>query len=59
MNSLGWAIIFKIGCLCTKETITINGTKYVVCDHIAQGYVDNNSSYTYLYQRVSKSKHLN
>lgn len=37
MNSLGWAIIFKMGCLCTKESININGTKYLVREHIAQG----------------------
>lgn len=42
MNSLGWAIIFKMGCLCTKESITINGTRYVVRERIAQGYVSHN-----------------
>ncbi|XP_055307591.1 serine/threonine-protein kinase 16-like [Sitodiplosis mosellana] len=37
MNSLGWAIIFKMGCWCSKETIIIGGTKYVVRERIAQG----------------------
>lgn len=39
MNSLGWAIIFKMGCLCSKETITIAGIKYTVRERIAQGFV--------------------
>lgn len=37
MNSLGWAIIFKMGCWCSKETINIGGVKYVVKERIAQG----------------------
>lgn len=37
MNSFGWAILFKMGCLCSKETIVIGGTKYIVKEHIAQG----------------------
>lgn len=39
MNSFGLSILFRMGCLCTKESFTINGTKYTVVDHIAQGYV--------------------
>lgn len=37
MNSLGWAILFKMGCLCSKETVVISGTKYVIRERIAQG----------------------
>ncbi|XP_061392431.1 serine/threonine-protein kinase 16 [Musca vetustissima] len=37
MNSLGWALIVKRGCFCSKETLTINGTKYTIKDRLAQG----------------------
>lgn len=37
MNSLGWALIFKRGCFCSKETLTISGTKYTVKDRLALG----------------------
>lgn len=37
MNSLGLAIIMKYGCWCSKETIVIGGSKYVVKERIAQG----------------------
>ncbi|XP_023298669.2 serine/threonine-protein kinase 16 [Lucilia cuprina] len=37
MNSLGWALIIKRGCFCSKETLTISGTKYTVKDRLAQG----------------------
>lgn len=40
MNSLGWAILFKMGCLCSKETVTIAGVKYTVRERIAQGFVN-------------------
>lgn len=38
MISFGWAILFKSGCLCSKESIVISGTKYFVKERIAQGY---------------------
>uniref|UniRef100_A0A0K8TRE1 non-specific serine/threonine protein kinase n=1 Tax=Tabanus bromius TaxID=304241 RepID=A0A0K8TRE1_TABBR len=37
MNSLGWAILFKMGCICSRESININGTKYIIRERIAQG----------------------
>lgn len=38
MNSFGWAILFKMGCLCSRETVEIRGSKYTVRERIAQGY---------------------
>ncbi|KAJ8681593.1 hypothetical protein QAD02_017385 [Eretmocerus hayati] len=37
MNSLGLSLIFKMGCLCAKETVTVNGKKYVVLEHLGEG----------------------
>ncbi|XP_031629150.1 serine/threonine-protein kinase 16 [Contarinia nasturtii] len=37
MNSLGWALILKAGCWCSRETLVIGGTKYVIKERIAQG----------------------
>ncbi|XP_011865433.1 PREDICTED: serine/threonine-protein kinase 16 isoform X1 [Vollenhovia emeryi] len=37
MNSLGLNIIFRMGCICTKEIITVNSTKYKVCEHLGDG----------------------
>lgn len=38
MNSLGWTLIMKRGCLlCSKETVNIKGTKYIIRDRLAQG----------------------
>lgn len=37
MNSLGLSLIFKMGCLCSKETITVNSKKYTVREHLGQG----------------------
>lgn len=37
MNSLGLSLILKMGCFCTKETITINTKKYTVREHLGQG----------------------
>ncbi|GAB0091635.1 serine/threonine-protein kinase 16 [Sergentomyia squamirostris] len=37
MNSMGWAILFKMGCFCTRENVIINGTKYTVLEQVAQG----------------------
>ncbi|KAL7297877.1 hypothetical protein TKK_0008900 [Trichogramma kaykai] len=37
MNSLGLSLIFKMGCLCSKETITVNGKKYIILEHLGEG----------------------
>ena len=39
MNALGLSIIMKMGCLCTKEVITINSQKYYVCETLGEGWV--------------------
>ncbi|XP_051175343.1 serine/threonine-protein kinase 16 [Leptopilina boulardi] len=37
MNSLGLSLIFKMGCICAKETCTINARKYTIREHLAEG----------------------
>lgn len=37
MNSLGLNIILRMGCLCAKETITVNSRKYRVREHLGEG----------------------
>ncbi|XP_046742893.1 serine/threonine-protein kinase 16 isoform X1 [Diprion similis] len=37
MNSLGLSLILKMGCICAKETITVNGRKYTVREHLGEG----------------------
>lgn len=37
MNSLGLNIIFRMGCICTKEIITVNSRRYKVCEHLGDG----------------------
>ncbi|XP_058794085.1 serine/threonine-protein kinase 16 isoform X2 [Phymastichus coffea] len=37
MNSLGLSLIFKMGCICAKEIITVNGRKYTVLEHLGEG----------------------
>lgn len=37
MNSIGLSTLVKMGCWCTKETVTINDTKYTVKQHLATG----------------------
>ncbi|XP_015114822.1 serine/threonine-protein kinase 16 [Diachasma alloeum] len=37
MNSLGLSLILRMGCLCSKETITVNSTKYRVLEHLGEG----------------------
>lgn len=37
MNSIGLSMIVKMGCICSKETIIINHTKYTVLERIAEG----------------------
>lgn len=39
MNSLGLSLILKMGCICAKETITVNGRKYTVREHLGDGQV--------------------
>lgn len=37
MNSLGLSMILKMGCLCSKETVTVNSKKYYLRDQIGEG----------------------
>ncbi|KAL7728282.1 hypothetical protein ACLKA6_007388 [Drosophila palustris] len=37
MHSIGWALIVKRGCFCSKETLKINGSRYRVRERLAQG----------------------
>ncbi|XP_066593652.1 serine/threonine-protein kinase 16 [Prorops nasuta] len=37
MNSLGLSLIFKMGCICAKETITVNNKKYIIREHLGEG----------------------
>ncbi|ALC45301.1 CG1227 [Drosophila busckii] len=37
MHSIGWALIIKRGCFCSKETLHINGCRYTVRERLAQG----------------------
>lgn len=37
MNSLGLNIILRMGCLCAKETVTVNSRKYRVREHLGEG----------------------
>lgn len=37
MNSLGLSLILKMGCICAKETITVNSRKYTVREHLGEG----------------------
>ncbi|XP_076627282.1 serine/threonine-protein kinase 16 [Colletes latitarsis] len=37
MNSLGLSLILKMGCICSKETITINSRNYTVREHLGEG----------------------
>lgn len=37
MNSMGLAMLFRMGCVCSKENLTIKGVKYQVLENIAQG----------------------
>lgn len=43
MNSLGLTLLFRMGCICAKETIIINNRKYHVRNRLGEGgfsYVD-------------------
>ncbi|XP_015598408.1 serine/threonine-protein kinase 16 [Cephus cinctus] len=37
MNSLGLSLILKMGCICAKETVVVNGRKYTVREHLGDG----------------------
>lgn len=37
MNALGLSMIVKMGCICTKESLNINGIKYVVKERLGEG----------------------
>ncbi|XP_029670848.1 serine/threonine-protein kinase 16 isoform X1 [Formica exsecta] len=37
MNSLGLNLILRMGCICAKETITVNSRKYRVREHLGEG----------------------
>ncbi|CAH1107541.1 unnamed protein product [Psylliodes chrysocephalus] len=37
MNTLGLSMILKMGCICTKEHLNINGIKYVVLERLGEG----------------------
>ncbi|XP_030374152.1 serine/threonine-protein kinase 16 [Scaptodrosophila lebanonensis] len=37
MHSIGWALIMKRGCFCSRETLHINGSKYTINERLAQG----------------------
>lgn len=37
MNSLGLNLILRLGCICAKETITVNSRKYRVREHLGEG----------------------
>lgn len=41
MSYFGWSwnILRKMGCICTRESIDINNTKYYIRDIIDGGYV--------------------
>ncbi|KOC69416.1 Serine/threonine-protein kinase 16 [Habropoda laboriosa] len=38
MNSLGLSLILKMGCICSKETITVNSRNYTVREHLGEGH---------------------
>ncbi|XP_014239510.1 serine/threonine-protein kinase 16 [Cimex lectularius] len=37
MNALGLSMIFKMGCLCSRDDITINNSKYYILEELGQG----------------------
>lgn len=37
MNSLGLSLILRMGCICSKETITVNSRNYTVREHLGEG----------------------
>lgn len=39
MNTLGLSLILKMGCFCTKQTVNINGIKFIVKERLGEGWV--------------------
>lgn len=39
MNTIGLSLLLKMGCVCTRETININGIKYTVRERLGEGFV--------------------
>lgn len=37
MNALGLSLIVKMGCLCTKDVVTINSQKFYVLEQLGEG----------------------
>ncbi|XP_023018676.2 serine/threonine-protein kinase 16 [Leptinotarsa decemlineata] len=37
MNTLGLSMILKMGCICSKESININGSRYIVKERLGEG----------------------
>lgn len=37
MNTLGLSLIMRMGCICTRESLNINGVKYNVREHLGEG----------------------
>lgn len=37
MNALGLSMIVKMGCICARESIDINGIKYIVKERLGEG----------------------
>lgn len=59
MNSLGLGILFNMGCTCTKESVCINGKRYVVKSRLGEGgfsvvdlVYDANSQRLYALKRI-------
>lgn len=38
MNAIGLSLIMKMGCICSKETLEINGTNYRIIERLGEGY---------------------
>lgn len=38
MNAIGLSLIMKMGCICTKEILEINGTNYRIIERLGEGY---------------------
>lgn len=47
MNAIGLSLIMKMGCICSKESLDINGTRYRVIERLGEGYVLDISMQTY------------
>lgn len=47
MNSMGLNLIMRLGCLCSKERLQINGKSYFVRERLGEGYVVQQSGLGY------------